>query len=54
MNGQDEPEVNLDQLVAKVRSFFGRMRLGGGSGFFNLIIGLIAIAAVIWLVTGFY
>ena len=26
----DEPEVNLEQLIGRLRSFFGRFRLGGG------------------------
>ena len=50
-----QPEINLDEILAGVKSFFNRIsqRLGGGG--IGLIIFLIIVAiAVIWLATGLY
>ena len=55
MYRQDEPEVNVEQILGRFRSFFGRFRLGGmGGGIFGLVIIIAVIAAGIWLATGFY
>ena len=52
---QEEPEVNLEQILERFRSFFGRFGLGGGSGtFLSVVLGILAVALVIWLATGFY
>ena len=52
---QEEPEVNLDQIIERIRSFGNRLRIGGGGGAFALIvIALFFVALVIWLGTGFY
>jgi len=55
MQKQPEPEVNLEQILERLRSFFGRFRLGGGGGsFLYIVLGALAVAAVVWLGTGFY
>jgi membrane protease subunit HflK len=55
MYRQDEPEVNLDQLLERLRSFAKRFRIGGGGGTFALaVFGILALALLVWLVTGFY
>ena len=55
MYRQEEPEVNLEQILERLRSFFGRFRLGGGGGaFFPVVLGLVAVGVVVWLATGFY
>ena len=52
---QDEPEVNVEQILGRFRAFFGRFRLGGmGVGLFGFVIIAAVIAAVIWLSSGFY
>ncbi len=52
---QNEPEVNLEQIIDRIRRVFGRFRLGGGGGVPVLIIlvGLL-VAFVVWLGTGIY
>ncbi len=55
MYRQDESEVNLDQLLEKLRSFAKRFRLGGGGGLFTwAVFGILAVAAIVWGATGFY
>ena len=54
MYRQDEPEVNLDQILERLRSFVGRFRGGGGNGIALAVIGVIGVAFVIWLGTGFF
>ena len=55
MNRQDEPEVNLEQLVGRLRSFFKRFRLGGGKGgLLGVVVAGFAVACVVWAATGFY
>ncbi len=55
MYRQEEPEVSFDQIMERIRSFFGRFRLGGGGGAFALFIfGLFFAALIGWLATGFY
>ena len=51
---QSEPEVNFDEVLRRVRSIFGGFRIGGGGGLFYLVLGLLAIGALIWLGTGVY
>ena len=52
---QEEPEINLDQILERLRSFTGRFRLGGGGSVVALlVIGILAVALVVWLATGFY
>ena len=55
MYRQEEPEVSFDQIMERIRSFFGRFRLGGGGGAFALFVfGLFFAALIGWLATGFY
>ncbi len=56
MYRQDEPEVNLEQILERIRSFFRRIPFGGrgGDGIALAIIGLFVFIAAIWLSTGFY
>ena len=55
MYRQEEPEVNLEQILERLRSFFGRFSLGGaGGGILYVIMGLLLVAVVVWLATGFY
>lgn len=54
MYRQDEPEVNLDQILERIRGFTGRFRGGGGNGIALLILGFFVVVLGIWLGTGFY
>ncbi len=57
MYRQDEPEVNVEQIMGRFRSFFGRFRIGGGGGgggLLAVVLIVALIAAGIWLATGFY
>ena len=50
---QEEPEVNLDQFIERIRAF-GK-RFGGGGGIFPIaVFSILAFAFVIWLGSGFY
>lgn len=53
--GSRPPEMNFDQLTARLREGWGRIsrRLGGG-GVGLLVIGFIALIIIIWLATGTY
>ena len=53
MYRQEEPEINLERVLEKIRSFFGRFRLGGGGGVgAYIVLGLLLVAVLIWLGTG--
>jgi membrane protease subunit HflK len=55
MQRQDEPEVNLEQILERVRAFFGRFKLGGGGGSLAYIVfGIMVLAVLGWASTGFY
>ena len=55
MYKQEEPEVNLEQLLERIRAFFGRFRIGGGGGaVVYFLVALILAAGVVWVGTGFY
>ena len=55
MQRQDEPEVNLEQILERVRAFFGRFKLGGGDGSLSYIVfGIICLAVLAWGATGVY
>ena len=55
MDRKDEPEVNLEQVVERIRSVFRRFRVGGGSGgLLTVVVGAVGVIAVIWGGTGFY
>ena len=52
----EEPEVNFEQIVERVKKFFGRFRPGGsGSGLPATVIVVLFVAAfALWLGSGFY
>lgn len=52
MYKQEEPEVNIEQILERIRSFFNRFRLGGGA--FTIVFLILGAAAVAWVGTGFY
>ncbi len=55
MQRKEEPEVNFDEILGRIRAVFGR--LGGGKGrnpVALLIFGVLLLALIIWLSTGFY
>ncbi len=57
MYRQDEPEVNLEQILERIRSFNpfrSRDGGGGGNGVAYFILGLFAVAVIFWLGTGIY
>ena len=56
MYRQDEPEVNLEQILEKIRSFnpFRGGGEGGGNGIAYFILGMFAVGIVFWLGTGVY
>ncbi len=60
MYRQDEPEVNLEQILEKIRSFNPFKRGGdegeggGGNGIAYFVLGLFAVGIVFWLGTGVY
>ncbi len=55
MYRQDEPEVNLDQILEKIRSFNPFKGGGsGGNGIAYFILGLFLLGAAFWFGSGFY
>ena len=54
MYRQEEPDVNFDQALKGVREFLNRFRLGGGGVLAFLVFGLLLVALVVWLGSGFY
>ena len=54
MYRQEEPEINFDQILERIRDFLKRFRLGGGGGIAYIVLGILAIALVIYLATGVY
>ena len=54
MSRRTEPEVNLDQVIQRIRSFLKGARIGGGGGPVYLLLGLLLVASLIWLGTGVY
>lgn len=54
MSRQDEPEVDLEQILERVRSFFRRFSFGGGGTALVAILVLFAVAVVLWLGSGIY
>ena len=53
-NRRDEPEVNVEQVLERLRSFFGRFRIGGGGSLPLIVLAILLVAALGWLSTGFY
>jgi len=58
MYRQEEPEINLEQILEKLRSFMGRLRGGngkkGGNAFSYIIIGIFVVVVGLWFASGFY
>ena len=54
MYRQNEPELNVQQLIDRIRGFFGRFRIGGGGGPVFFLLAVLAVAAIAWLGTGVY
>ena len=58
MYRQDEPELNLNQILERISSFFKRFGLPSGGGGGNVIayfvFGILLVALVIWLASGIY
>ena len=54
----EEPEVNFDQVMERIRNFFGRFRIGGGGSGGNIgsliVVGLFAVGIAVWLGSGFF
>lgn len=55
----EEPEVNFDQVMERIRNFFGRFRIGGGGGSGGnigslIVIGLFLVGIAVWLGSGFF
>ncbi len=57
MNKEEEPELNFDQILERLRSFFGRIGIKGGGGASRwpyFVIAIFLIALIGWLATGIY
>ncbi len=54
MNRQDEPEVNLEHLLGRLRSIFGGFKFGGSGTFLYILLAILLIGGVAWAATGFY
>jgi membrane protease subunit HflK len=54
----EEPEVNFDQILERIRGFFSRFSVGGigggGSVWAIIVLALFAIGALVWTGSGFY
>ena len=55
----EEPEVNFDQVMERIRNFFGRFRIGGGGGGGSgigslIVVGLFVVGIAVWLGSGFF
>ena len=54
-----EPEIDLEQILQRIRAVLGRFGMGGGGGGSGSIIayitwGILGIAFIIWMATGIY
>ena len=57
MYRQDEPEVNFEQILERIKGVFGRFRGGGGrggNGIALIVLGVFVVALGIWMGSGFY
>ena len=54
MYSQDNQEVNLEQVVERIRGFFRRFGFGGGGRIAYVILALIVVGVLAWLGTGFF
>ena len=53
MYRQQEPDVNLEQILSRIKSIFGGVGKGGGKAPF-VILAVLVIGVVIWFATGFF
>ena len=54
MNRQDEPELALEQMLDRVRSFFGRFGFRGARATLVAVLVLLGVAVATWLGSGLY
>ena len=55
----EEPEVNFDQIIERIRGFFGRFKIGGGGGggssiWAIIVLALFGIGVLVWIGSGFF
>jgi len=51
----EEPEVNFEQIVERIKNAFKRFRIGDGGGMgATIVVGVFVVAFVVWMGTGFY
>jgi membrane protease subunit HflK len=50
---QEEPEVNLEQILERLRGSLRRVGIGG-AGLFSFVLVALVVGSIIWLATGFY
>lgn len=55
----EEPEVNFDQIMERIRGFFGRFKIGGGGGggssiWAIIVLALFGIGVLVWIGSGFF
>ncbi len=56
----EEPEVNFDQILERIRGFFGRFKIGGGGGgggssvWAIIVLALFGIGVLVWVGSGFF
>ena len=54
MYRQEDPEINFDQVLERIRDFLKRFGMGGGGSLAYIVLGVLAVALVIWLATGIF
>ena len=51
----EEPQVNLEEFMERIKKSFGRFRLGGGGFVGATVVVVVFVAALaVWMATGFY
>ena len=55
----EEPEVNFDQILERIRGFFSRFKIGGGGGggssvWAIIVLALFGIGVLVWVGSGFF
>ena len=57
MYRQEEPEVNIEQIIARIKGLFGGSSGGSNKGSSKapiLILGIILLGVIGWFATGFF
>ena len=57
MYRQEDPEVNIEQIIARIKGLFGGSSGGGNKGSSKapiLILGIILLGVIGWFATGFF